>query len=158
MQHQTVPIVADVMTPNPVIISPSNSLRTAKRLMEEGNFRRLPVVEGGRLVGIITDRDLRLALNSPLVLRDRWYDSYLLDHMSVEACMTPDPVTIVPEAPLDEAIHLMIERKFSGLPVVREGQVVGIITVTDLLEFLLRILQKPLMWPEGVSESGRKGR
>ena len=143
MQHRTVPAIADVMTPNPVTISPSNSLRTAKRLMEEGNFRRLPVVEGGRLVGIITDRDLRLALNSPLVLRDKWYDSYLLDHMSVEACMTPDPITIAPDAPLDEAIRLLIERKFSGLPVVKDGQVVGIITVTDLLEYLLHVLSEP---------------
>ena len=143
MQHRTMPAVADVMTPNPMTISPSNSLRTAKRLMEEGNFRRLPVVEGGRLVGIITDRDLRLALNSPLVLRDKWYDSYLLDHMAVEACMTPNPVTITPDAPLDEAIRLIIERKFSGLPVVKERQVVGIITVTDLLEYLLHVLSEP---------------
>ncbi len=143
MQHRAMPAVADVMTPNPMTISPSNSLRTAKRLMEEGNFRRLPVVESGRLVGIITDRDLRLALNSPLVLRDKWYDSYLLDHMAVEACMTPNPVTITPDAPLDEAIRLIIERKFSGLPVVKEGQVVGIITVTDLLEYLLHVLSEP---------------
>jgi acetoin utilization protein AcuB len=142
MRHRTVPTVADVMTPNPVTISPSNSLRTAKRLMEEGNFRRLPVVEGGRLVGIVTDRDLRLALNSPLVLRDKWYDSYLLDHMSVEACMTPDPVTIGPDASLEEAIRLILERKFSGLPVVKESQVIGIVTVTDLLQFLLGILSE----------------
>ncbi len=142
MQHRTVPMVSDVMTPNPVTISPSNSLRTAKRLMEEGNFRRLPVVEGGRLVGIITDRDLRLALNSPLVLRDQWYDSYLLDHMTVESCMTPEPVTIAPEEPITSAIRTLLERKFSGLPVVRDSQVIGIITVTDLLRFLLGVLSE----------------
>ncbi len=140
MQNQTVPTVSEVMTSNPTTISPSNSLRMAKQLMEEGNFRRLPVVEGGHLVGIITDRDLRLALNSPLVLRDQWYDSYLLDHVTVESCMTPNPMTIGPEKPLTEAIRLLLEWKFSGLPVVSEGEVVGIITVTDLLRFLLSAL------------------
>ncbi len=140
MQNQTVPTVSEVMTPDPVTISPSDSLRMAKQLMEEGDFRRLPVVEGGQLIGIITDRDLRLALNSPLVLRDQWYDSYLLDHATVESCMTPNPTTISPEKPITEAIRLLLGRKFSGLPVVREGGVAGIITVTDLLRFLLSIL------------------
>ncbi len=134
--------VADYMTPNPVTISPSNSLRTAMQMMESGGFRRLPVVEGGKLVGIITDRDIRLAVNSPLVLRDKWYDSYLLDHVDVEACMTPDPVTVSPSTPLVEAARILRERKFSGLPVIDGPRVVGIITVTDMLGCLINLLEE----------------
>ncbi len=134
--------VADYMTPNPVTISPSNSLRTAMQMMESGGFRRLPVVEGGKLVGIITDRDIRLAVNSPLVLRDKWYDSYLLDHVGVEACMTPDPVTVSPSTPLVEAARILRERKFSGLPVIDGSRVVGIITVTDMLGCLINLLEE----------------
>jgi len=134
--------VADYMTPNPVTISPSNSLRTAMQMMESGGFRRLPVVEGGKLVGIITDRDIRLAVNSPLVLRDKWYDSYLLDHVDVEACMTPDPVTVSPSTPLVEAARILRERKFSGLPVIDGSRVVGIITVTDMLGCLINLLEE----------------
>ena len=134
--------VADLMTPNPVTITQRNAIRTAINLMREGGFRRLPVVDRGRLVGIITDRDLRRAANSPYVVREKWYDNFVLDHIEVGACMTPDPLTIGPDALIAEAACLMRDHKIGGLPVVAEGQLVGIITETDLMDFLIDILEK----------------
>src|SRR5512141_797825 len=85
-----------VMTRTPVSVEPQDPVRLAVVRMRERQCRRLPVVEGDRVVGIITDRDLRRATNSPLVLRERWYDEFMLDHIPVRACMTPDPVTVSP--------------------------------------------------------------
>ncbi len=133
-------LVKDIMTTNPTVIAPDDSLQIALEQMAAVG-RRLPVVQDGRLVGIITDRDLRLSMNSPLILRERWQDDYLLQHTYVSHCMTTNPTTIRPEAPLQDAAALMLEGRFSGLPVVDEdNRVVGIITVTDLMSALITIL------------------
>lgn len=133
-------LVADIMTPNPVSVTPRNAIRTAINLMREGGYRRLPVVDRGRLVGIITDRDLRRAANSPFVVREQWYDNFILDHIEVGSCMTPNPLTIEPSATIVEAARTMRNHKIGGLPVVIDGQLAGIITETDLLDFLIEIL------------------
>jgi len=133
-------MVADIMKPNPVTVTPRNAIRTAINLMREGGYRRLPVVDRGRLVGIITDRDLRRAANSPFVVREQWYDNFILDHIEVGSCMTPNPLTIEPNVPIADAARLMRNHKIGGLPVVTDGQLVGIITETDLLDFLIELL------------------
>ncbi len=134
--------VADIMTPNPVTVTPRNAIRTAINLMREGGFRRLPVVDRGRLVGIITDRDLRRAANSPYVVREKWYDNFVLDHIEVGTCMTSDPVTVSPDDTVSQAARLIRDRKVGGLPVVADGQLVGIVTETDLLDFLIELLER----------------
>ena len=134
-------LVRDVMTPNPVTIGPNQSIGTALARLRRGNFRRLPVVENGKLVGIVTDRDLRLAMNSPYVLREGWYDSYLMEHIEVRNCMTAHPITISPVDDLIEAARLLKTHKFGGLPVVQEdGKLVGILTETDMLDCLIALL------------------
>lgn len=135
-------LVADIMTPNPVTVTPRNAIRTAINLMREGGYRRLPVVDRGRLVGIITDRDLRRAANSPFVVREQWYDNFILDHIEVGSCMTPNPLTIEPIASIVEAARLMRNHKIGGLPVMADGQLIGIITETNLLDFLIEILSE----------------
>ncbi len=134
-------VVTDIMTPNPVTVTPRNAIRTAVTLMREGGFRRLPVVDRGRLVGIITDRDLRRAANSPFVVREQWYDNFIFDHIEVGSCMTPSPITIEPDQPIAEAARVMRNHKIGGLPVVADGQLIGIITDTDLLDFLIELLE-----------------
>jgi len=138
-------VVADIMIPSPVTVKPRNAIRTAINLMREGGYRRLPVVDRGRLVGIITDRDLRRAANSPFVVREQWYDNFILDHIEVGSCMTPNPLTIEPNAPIADAARVMRNHKIGGLPVVTEGQLVGIITETDLLDFLIELLAGELV-------------
>ena len=134
-------VVEDIMTPNPLTVTPRNAIRSAVNLMREGGFRRLPVVDRGRLVGIITDRDLRRAANSPVVVREQWYDNFIFDHIEVGSCMTPNPLTIEPDAPIAEAARIMRNHGIGGLPVVANEQLVGIITETDLLDFLIELLE-----------------
>jgi acetoin utilization protein AcuB len=136
--------VRDVMTSNPATVRPEDTLRTATERMHEIGCRRLPVVDSqGRVCGIITDRDLRLAANSPLVLRERWQDDMLLDHTEVNSCMSPDPVCVTPDLPVEDAIDLLLEHRISGLPVVERGELVGVITVTDLIRALADLLRAP---------------
>jgi acetoin utilization protein AcuB len=134
-------VVEQIMTRNPITVSPEDSLRRAIALMKQGKFRRLPVVESEQLVGIVTDRDIRLAANSPVILRERWQDEFLLDHVKVDACMTPDPITVDPDTNVEEAAKLMRGLKVGGLPVVKEGRLVGIVTETDILNQLIELLE-----------------
>ena len=135
------PVIDLVMTRNPATISPTDSIRTAVNRMKEKKCRRLPVVDNGKLVGIVSDRDLRRATNSPLVLRERWYDDFMLDHISVRACMTENPMTVTPRTSIVDAAKLIREHKFGGLPVVDGEKLVGILTETDLLNYLIWMLE-----------------
>ena len=136
------PIVQDVMTRDPATVAPGDSIRMAIERMRERNCRRLPVMEQDRLVGIVSDRDLRRATNSPLVLRERWYDEFMLDRIPVRACMTETPTTVTPQTPIAEAAKIMRDRKIGGVPVLEETRLVGIVTETDLLDFLIRTLER----------------
>jgi len=134
-------LVRERMSVDPIVLSPDDTLRETKRLMEEHGLRRFPVVEGGRLVGIGTDRDVRRADISSAVVHERRYVDYILDRIQVRGIMTPDPVTVSPQTPLEEAARLILENKIGGLPVVDGGKLVGIITETDLIKTLMELLQ-----------------
>jgi acetoin utilization protein AcuB len=123
------------MTLGPVTVDVDASLRTVLVRMKEDGCRQLPVVNRhGRLVGIITDRDVRLAMNSPHVLHERWQDETLLDSLSAESCMTPNPITISPDSPAYRAAEMLACYKFGALPVVDGDHLVGILSVTDILD------------------------
>lgn len=127
--------VNDLMTVIPNTVTPGSTLRQVIELMKTQACRQLPVLVGGKLVGIITDRDVRLVMNSPLILHGRWQDEEILDTVTAEDCMTPDPLTITPETPAYQAANMLSIYKFGALPVVDEGVLVGIITVTDFLNY-----------------------
>lgn len=135
--------VGSIMTSEVVTIAPASSIGVAIELMREHGFRRLPVVEEGKLVGMVTDRDLRQATNSPLVLRERWYSEFLLEAIKVRSCMTSDPITVTPATPVADAAILLRRHKIGGLPVVDVEQgdhVVGMVTITDMLDCLIELL------------------
>lgn len=130
--------VADLMTMHPVTVTPETPLREVLSRMREDCCRQLPVLNReGRLVGIITDRDVRLAMNSPLILHERWQDETLLDTMTAASCMTPDPVSVSPETSASAAAELLSLYKFGALPVVHKGMLVGIVSVTDFLDLFV---------------------
>ena len=126
--------VSNLMTVDPISVRFDAPLRVVLVHMKEDGIRQLPVVDAKRrLMGIITDRDLRLAMNSPLVLHERRQDEHLLENVTAESCMTPDPIIISPDAPAYRAAEMLSAYKFGALPVLDGDDLVGIITVTDIL-------------------------
>jgi acetoin utilization protein AcuB len=122
------PPVRERMTGAPQVLAPEATLAEAARRMQEGDFRHLPVVDGGRLMGILSERDLRRAA------RDA--DS---EDATVAAFLTPHPLTATPSEPLSRAARRMASRKVSSLPVVEAGRVLGILTTSDVLRHCGRL-------------------
>lgn len=131
-------LVRDWMTPNPVAITPKTTLPEAHKLMKERRFRRLPVVDHGKLVGIVTLGDIREASPSDATALSVFELNYLLTQLAVSKLMTPDPVTISPDATICDAANLLLEYKIGGLPVVANGKLVGIITESDIFRVLVK--------------------
>lgn len=126
--------VSDIMTRKPVTVLQDMTLQGALETMERVGCRHLPIMSSdGHLVGIISDRDCRTAMNSPHVLHERWHDEQLLEKLPVRAAMTPAPIVITPDAPATQAARLFLEHRISCLPVMRDETLVGIITTSDVL-------------------------
>jgi acetoin utilization protein AcuB len=133
--------VSDVMTRNPLSVSPSETVGQADELMAENRIRQLPVVQDRALVGIITDRDLRSFLSGSLLSAPEAREHALRTRIS--DVMTTDPLTLAPDDELQEAVELLLEEKIGGVPVVDEAEgLVGIVTYVDLLQCFLNRLQE----------------
>lgn len=130
-------IVRNWMTPNPITITQQTTLPEAQRLIQEHNIRRLPVMDNGKLIGIVTLGDIREAHPSGATTLSVYELNYLLDKLTAKDFMTRNPVTISPDATIAEAARLMVVHKFGGLPVMEAGKLVGIITETDLCRILM---------------------
>jgi acetoin utilization protein AcuB len=128
------------MTPNPIVIDPDVSLLEALHLMKVNNIRRLPVVAHGKLVGIVTEKDLRESPSIKASSLSIYELNYLLAKTPVKEVMTKDPITVTPDTTIEEAAIIMRDNQISGLPVVEDSKVVGIITETDLFDMLVRLL------------------
>lgn len=129
--------VRDWMTSNPITITQQTTLPETHRLMREHNIRRLPVINRGKLVGIVTLGDIREARPSDATTLSVYELNYLMDQVTAKEFMTHDPITISPDAPIGEAARLMVEHKIGGLPVMEDGELVGIITETDFCRLLM---------------------
>jgi acetoin utilization protein AcuB len=133
-------IVRDYMS-SPVASIPVGATLLDAALMLRGNgFRHLPVVDGERLVGVITERDMHRL--SPSLLSNISAEEYnaVFENTPLEKVMTRDPVTTTPDAPLHRVAQILFDKKLGCLPVIAEGRLVGIITATDLLGVLIKLL------------------
>jgi acetoin utilization protein AcuB len=128
------------MTPNPIVIDPEVSILDALHIMKENKVRRLPVVAHGKLVGIVTERDLRESPALKATSLSIYELNYLLAKTPVKEVMTRDPITVTPDTTIEEAAVIMRDNEISGLPVVEDGKVVGIVTETDIFDMLVRLL------------------
>lgn len=129
--------VEKCMQRRPVTVSPQDTLRGAWQIIRERRVRHLPVVERGRLVGIVTDRDLRQALPSRAVGLEIHEAPHLAEKVRIWEVMARAVVTISREAPIEEAARLLLKYRIGGLPVLKGETLVGIITKTDLLRAFL---------------------
>ena len=135
--------VVDVMTKNPLVMTPAETIGQADELMTENRIRQLPVVDEGALLGIITDRDIRSFLAQSALVEPEERAKVL--RTNVREIMTAEPLTLAPDDDLREAVELLIEEKIGGIPVVDQAEgLVGIVTYVDVLRcFLNRLEEEP---------------
>lgn len=125
--------VGDVMHTDVITVTKKDSFRHAMNLIRQQGIRHLPVVEGRRLIGIVTDRDIRQASPSAATSLEIHELHYLLEKVTVGDVMTRKVVTVTPSTEIRDAAKLLIKHKIGGLPVVRGENLAGIITETDIL-------------------------
>jgi acetoin utilization protein AcuB len=140
--------IRDLMTKNPITVESDTLVLDAQKIMSEHNIRRLPVVDKGKLKGIITKHDLLEASPSPATSLSVHELNYLLSKMKVKEIMKKDPITLTPDMPFEEALRIGQEKKIGSFPVVENGKLVGIATESDIVRFLTRAL--------GVREEGSR--
>jgi acetoin utilization protein AcuB len=127
--------VNDLMSDTLEVVSPDVHLHDVLITMNRAGYRHLPVVANDKLVGIITDRDVRLAVNSPVVREDADLTrEAVLDDVRVDDCMTPDPQCVSSNTALHEVADLLSLNKYGAMPVVDEGKLVGMISYIDFLK------------------------
>jgi len=132
--------VRNRMTTSPFTVTPENTLPEAVAVMETRKVRHLPVVSGGRVVGVLSHSDIAAAGPSRATLFSAGEANYLLAKLKVAKVMTRDPVTVAPGALLEEAAVLMRDHKIEMLPVVEDGSLVGVITESAILDSFIEIL------------------
>jgi CBS domain-containing protein len=135
--------VRDIMTSPAIVVTPETTLPVATALMKDKQIRHLPVVENGRVVGMVSRGDLREASISASINADQYELHFMLNRLTVGKLMTRKVFTVTPDAPVVHVAELMTENKIAGLPVVDpEGVVIGIVTESDLLKMLARKLRE----------------
>jgi acetoin utilization protein AcuB len=134
-------LVGERMTRDPIVIYDNTSIYEAIKIMRDNKVRRLPVLnDKGALVGIVSERDLLYASPSPATSLSIDELHYLMSRITVTEVMTKEVITVTEDTPLEEAARIMADNKIGGLPVEGKGELVGIITETDLFKIFLELL------------------
>ncbi|MEE9582015.1 MAG: CBS domain-containing protein, partial [Acidimicrobiia bacterium] len=132
--------IAKIMSSAPVVVEPKAPLRKVYREMAEHRIRHIPVVSADGLVGVISDRDVREALPSPMSPGEAMEFAAAMDRIPVWEVMAEEVVTVTPRTSLAEAAHMLAGRKIGCLPVLDAGRLVGIVTETDMLQAFAALL------------------
>jgi acetoin utilization protein AcuB len=132
--------VGERMSHPVIFLTPDVSINDALAMFKKEHIRRAPVIKDGKLVGIVSQRDLLNASPSPVTSLSVWEMNYLISKVTVKQVMTKKVKTIDISTPIEEAARIMADSKFGGMPVVRSGQVVGMITETDLFKTFLELM------------------
>lgn len=132
-------LVGERMTHPVVFVVPDMTIVDALQLMKKEKIRRVPVVKSGKLVGIVSDKDLLNASPSQATSLSVWELNYLLSKITVAEVMTKEVIFVSEDTPIEEAARIMADNKIGGLPVMRNSGVVGIITETDLFRLMLEL-------------------
>jgi len=134
-------LVGERMSHPVITIHPKMPMQDALNLMRQEHVRRFPVVDKrGRLVGIVSEKDLLDASPSDATSLSIYEVNYLLSKITVKEIMSDAVITITEDTPIEEAARIMADNKIGGLPIIREDELVGIITETDLFKIFLELL------------------
>jgi acetoin utilization protein AcuB len=133
-------LVRERMSHPVITVKPNLPIMEAMNLMKKEKIRRTPVVASGKLVGIISDKDLLNASPSDATSLSVWEINYLLSQITVKEVMSKNVITVDESTPIEEVARIMADNKIGGVPVVRDGRIVGLITETDLFKIFLELM------------------
>ena len=128
--------VRKIMMGSPVTLTPDDTLDLANNVISLGRIRHIPVVENGKLVGLLSERDLIGAAANRIFGLNQKSKSALLKTESVKSIMKKRLVTVTPDTPIRDAARLMADKKIGCVPVIRDGALVGLVTTTNVLRYL----------------------
>ena len=140
--------IRDIMSTNVVAVDETTSIHDARKIMEAHKIRRLPVIRKNKLVGLVTKHMLLEAAPSPATSLSVHELHYLLAKLTVKDIMVKNPYTISPDMPPEDAMQLGQEMGYGAFPVVENGRLVGMVTESDIVRLMTRIL--------GVAKKGRR--
>ena len=129
-------VVREIMMGSPVTLKPEDTLDLANDIISLGRIRHIPIVDGVRLVGIVTERDLIGAAAAQIFGLKRKSKSALLKSVLIKEVMKKRVITAAPDTPIKDIAHLMANKKIGCVPVVSDGMVVGLVTTTDILRYV----------------------
>ena len=129
-------VVREIMMGSPVTLKPDETLDLANDVISLGRIRHIPIMEDGRLVGLLSERDMMGAATTTIFGLKRKSKSALLKSVLIKDVMKKKVVTVKPDTPIKDAAHLMKEKKIGCVPVVNEGSLVGLVTTTDILRYV----------------------
>lgn len=132
--------VGERMSRPVITVTPDTPVSDALALFRKEHIRRAPVVKDGKMLGIVAERDLLNASPSPVTSLSVWEMNYLISKVTVKQVMSRKVVSVESDTPIEEAARIMADKKIGGLPVMRSGKMVGIITETDLFKILLELM------------------
>lgn len=127
------------MSPTVFTVDADDSMQDAATLMKKYNIRMLPVLQNGRLAGVLSDRDLKRASASDATSLEIHELLYLVSKIKVKDIMTRNPITVPPDFTVEETAELLLRNKISGVPVMKNGQVIGVITQSDVFRVLISL-------------------
>jgi acetoin utilization protein AcuB len=133
-------LVGERMSRPVIFLTPEMAAADALALFRKEHIRRAPVIKNGKLVGIVSDKDLMNASPSTVTSLSVWEINYLISKIKVLDVMTKKVLTVKTDTPIEEAARIMADNKLGGLPVIDEGNVVGMITETDLFKIFLELM------------------
>jgi CBS domain-containing membrane protein len=132
-------LVTEIMMGSPVTLKPEDTLDLANDVISLGRIRHIPVVDAGRLVGLLSERDLLGAAASQIFGLKQKTKSALLKSVLIKDVMKKHVVTVSPETSIKDAAHLLADKKIGCVPVVSDGAIVGLVTTTDILRYVERL-------------------
>jgi CBS domain-containing membrane protein len=132
-------VVREIMTGSPVTLKPEDTLDLANNVISLGRIRHIPVVEDGRLVGLLSERDLMGAATTEIFGLKQKRKSALLKTVLIKDVMKKRVITVKPDTPIKDAAQLMADKKVGCVPVVIAGALVGLVTTTDILRYVERL-------------------
>ena len=133
-------LVGERMSQPVISVSPETPIHDALAMFKKEHIRRAPVVQDGKMVGIVTETDLLNASPSPIWTLTVWERNYLLSKVTVNQVMSRQVISVAKDTPIEEAARILADNKLGGLPVLDGGNVVGIITETDLFKVFLELM------------------